>query len=102
MSTIGTISYQKDDGEDEVTSGVLKQPSFRIVKRPSPLLRPVSAPSDSVRKTSPKQKQALFEELNKFNEIKKEIENENTFARKNKMDSIYWCWNCQHSECEQH
>ena len=104
-STMGTISYQKDDGEDEVTSGLgvlQKQPSFRIIKKLTPLLRPVSAPSDSVRKTSPKQKQALFEELNKFNEIKKESENDNTFARENNMDSIYWCWNCQHSECDQH
>jgi len=34
--------------------------------------------------------------------IKKEIEDDTTFARENNMDSIYWCWNCQHSECNQH
>ena len=66
-STMGTISYQKDDGDDEVTSGLKQQPE-----------------------------QELFEE------IKKEMEDENTFARKNNMNPIYWCWNCQHSECDQH
>ena len=34
-------------------------------------------------------------------EIKKEEEEEEEFAREN-MDPIYWCWNCQHSECDRH
>jgi hypothetical protein len=24
------------------------------------------------------------------------------FARENDMDTIYWCWNCKHSDCDIH
>lgn len=82
-STNGTIQMQEDDGEDEVTSGmgILKQPSFHVVKRSS---------------------LKLLEEIKKFNEIKKEMVDENTFAMENNMDSVFWCWNCQHSDCDRH
>ena len=40
--------------------------------------------------------------LSEFNDIKKEVEDDTTFAMKNGMDSIFWCWNCQYSECNRH
>ena len=27
---------------------------------------------------------------------------EETFARESGMDSVYWCWNCKHSDCQIH
>jgi hypothetical protein len=27
---------------------------------------------------------------------------EQNYAEQNKMDSVYWCWNCKHSDCDQH
>ena len=37
-----------------------------------------------------------------FNEIKEEELGEVKYSIENDMDSIYWCWNCKHSECEVH
>jgi hypothetical protein len=36
-----------------------------------------------------------------WKEIQDEFADEREYAIKN-LDSEHWCWNCQHSECEQH
>ena len=43
-----------------------------------------------------------FRKYDQWCEINNEILEEQEFAIENKMDPIYWCWNCKYSDCEEH
>ena len=48
------------------------------------------------------EKRKMFREYDEWCALNQEKIGEEEFARENGMDSIYWCWNCQHSECDRH
>ena len=86
-STNGSIIYQADDGE-EVTS---------VRKQASSTNGSIIYQADDGEEVTSVRKQP-----SEFDEIKKEMEDDTTFARENNMNSIYWCWNCQYSDCDRH
>ena len=45
---------------------------------------------------------ALYRNYDTWCEINNERLQEEIYAAKNNMDSIYWCWNCKYSDCEIH
>ena len=44
----------------------------------------------------------MYSKYDRWCEIQEEMNDEDTFARENNMESVYWCWNCKYSYCELH
>ena len=44
----------------------------------------------------------MYRKYDRWCEIQEEQIEEDSYARKTGMDSVYWCWNCRHSDCNVH
>ena len=44
----------------------------------------------------------MYRKYDRWCEIQEEQHDDESYARKTGMDSVYWCWNCRHSDCDVH